>query len=64
MSPKDFAALPRYANGRLKDLPDVYGKLTPKQIDSLDSDDWSYYQELEEEANYLFLEAMKDCGHG
>lgn len=44
-----FAVLPRYDNGRIKNLPDVFLSLTPEQVERLHEDDWSYYHELEEE---------------
>jgi hypothetical protein len=44
-----FAALPRYTNDRIKNLPDVFLLLTPEQVERLHEDDWSYYHELEEE---------------
>ena len=48
----EFLALDRYSNGRLKDIADVFLGLSPAQIDQLHSDDWSYYQELQEELAY------------
>ena len=48
---EEFLALPRYANGRLKDLPYAFPFLTGNQVKQLHEDDWSYYLELEEELN-------------
>lgn len=52
MTDNDFANLPRWPNGRLMDLADVYFMLTPEQVDLLHGDDWSYYNELQEEIEY------------
>lgn len=48
----EFYQLPRYENGRIKDLPVCFLLLTPEQVDMLHGDDWSYYQELREEVEY------------
>jgi hypothetical protein len=47
-----FYALARYSNGRIKDLPLYYYRMTPEQVECLHGDDWSYYQELQEEVAY------------
>lgn len=60
MTNKEFAALGRYENGRLKNLPDVFLRLTPKQVEALHSDDWSYYNELMEEIDYMNYEVMRE----
>jgi len=52
LSDKDFAALPRWPNGRLMDLADIFFMLTPEQIEQLHGDDWSYLQDLKEEIEY------------
>jgi hypothetical protein len=49
LSASAFAALDRYSNGRLKDLSDIFLQLTDAQVEQLHGDDWSYYQELQEE---------------
>jgi len=59
MSPKEFKNLPRYENGRIKNLPEVFYKLTPTQVLNLDSDDWSYYHELMEELNIMYAEEIR-----
>jgi hypothetical protein len=52
MTDTDFAALPRWPNGRLMDLAVIFFMLTPKQVEQLHGDDWSYYNELQEEVEY------------
>lgn len=47
-----FEALPRYENGRIKNLAEVFIFLTNDQVLDLQDDDWSYYQELQEELDY------------
>ncbi len=59
MSPKEFKNLPRYENGRIKNLPEVFYKLTATQVLNLDSDDWSYYHELMEELNIMYAEEIR-----
>lgn len=60
LSPSEFAALERYENGRLKDIADVFLNLTDEQIEQLHEDDWSYYQELQEELAYE-ISLMMEC---
>lgn len=48
----EFYALPRYENGRIKDFPLHFYKLTNDQVEHLHGDDWSYYYELQEEVEY------------
>ena len=57
LSDEQFAALERQ-NGRIVDLPMCYHVLTAGQVEELHSDDWSYYQELLEEEQCLYAEAM------
>lgn len=52
LSDSDFYSLPRYENGRIKDLSNVYFMLTEDQVEHLHGDDWSYYHELLEETEY------------
>lgn len=52
----EFTRLPRYENGRIKNLPDVFLSLTPQMVVCLQSDDWSYYQELQEELECMMAE--------
>jgi hypothetical protein len=49
---EEFKAIPRYANGRIVDLYEHFLLLTDEQIDMLDSDDWSYYYEMQDELEY------------
>ncbi len=60
MTNKEFAALERNADGRLIYLSDFFMRLTPKQIEALHEDDWSYYHELMEEVDYLNYETMRE----
>ena len=57
-SAAEFAALPRYSNGRIIDLPMCYAWITPAQREQLHGDDWSYMNELDEEMEYLRAEFM------
>lgn len=52
LSPSEFAALERYSNGRIVDLANIFLMLTEAQVAQLHGDDWSYYQELQEELDY------------
>jgi hypothetical protein len=52
----EFDALPRYANGRVIDLPMAYAWITAEQRERLHEDDWSYMDELDEEMAYLRAE--------
>lgn len=55
-STAEFEALERYSNGRIMDLSNVFLLLTDGQVEQLHDDDWSYYQELQEELDYeMFL---------
>lgn len=58
MTLEQFLALPRYTNGRIKGLPDVFLDLTSEQVEMLHGDDWSYYQELQEEVEYMMAELV------
>lgn len=49
---EEFKGLARYSNGRIKDLPLYFYRMTKKQVEQLHEDDWSYYQELQEEVAY------------
>jgi hypothetical protein len=54
LSDSDFRNLPRWSNGRLMDLADVFYMLTEEQVAQLHGDDWSYYQDLQEELEYEY----------
>lgn len=49
---EEFNDLPRYKNGRIKDLPLYFYRLTDEMVECLTGDDWSYYMELQEEVEY------------
>lgn len=49
---EEFNGLARYSNGRIKDLPLYFYRMTEEQIETLTGDDWSYYMELQEEVAY------------
>lgn len=55
-SDAEFGALPRYPNGRIINLSEIFMWLTPKQVERLQSDDWSYHGELEEEVRIMAAE--------
>lgn len=46
---KEFRALKRYENGDLVNHYDDFVLLTDKQVDLLSNDDWSRYQDFQEE---------------
>lgn len=52
----EFAVLPRYANGRIVDLPMSFMWITDDQREQLHEDDWSYIDELEEECRIMLAE--------
>lgn len=58
MTDADFAALPRWTNGRIMDLSDIFYMLTTEQVEKLHGDDWSYYHELQEELEIMMQECM------
>lgn len=58
LSDADFYSLPRWPNGRIMDLADVFYMLTSEQVEMLHGDDWSYYQELQEEVEYMMAELV------
>lgn len=60
MTNSEFKALDRYDNGRLVNLHDVFYRLTKTQVDNLHGDDYSYYEELQEEVRYMHMESMKE----
>ena len=61
LTDEQFEALERQ-NGRIVDLPMCYHVLTSGQVEELDSDDWSYYQELLEEEQGLWAQAKEEFG--
>lgn len=52
MTWEEFNELARYPNGRIKDLPLYFYRMTEEQVECLTGDDWSYYMELQEEVEY------------
>jgi hypothetical protein len=56
LTPEDFNALPRNADGDIIDLYDVFVWLTPKQEDSLTGDDYSRVDDYKEELRCLAAE--------
>ena len=56
----EFKALPRYSNGRIIDLPMNFMWLTDSQKENLHDDDYSYYDELEEECRIMMEEFNYD----
>lgn len=61
LSMKEFKALKR-VEGRIVDFYDVALLLTPKMVDMLDCDDWSYYHEINEELEYEFAALREEFG--
>ena len=59
---KEFRALERDANGDLVSIYDHFLLLTAKQVDLLTSDDWSRYNELEQELAYEMKMARLEFG--
>jgi hypothetical protein len=55
-SASEFRAIPRYENGRIKDLYDAFPYLTTLQVNMLHEDDWAHYQEIQEELDYEIRE--------
>ena len=55
----EFNALERYPNGRIVDLSECFIWLTEAQVAQLHGDDWSYYDDLQEE---LRCEMMAELG--
>ena len=60
MRQQDFRNLKRYSNGDIVDLYNIYHLLTDKQIDKLSDDDWSRYQEYQDELSILYQQAKKE----
>ena len=60
MRQQDFRNLKRYPNGDIVDLYNIYHLLTDKQIDKLSDDDWSRYQEYQDELSILYQQAKKE----
>jgi hypothetical protein len=58
MTFEQFLALPRYINGRIKNLSEIFLDLTSEQVEMLHGDDWSYYHELQEEVEYMMTELV------
>lgn len=59
LSDEQFEALERH-NGRIADFPMCYHVLTQGQVEALDADDWSYYEDLLEEERCIIAEAMEE----
>jgi len=58
MTLEQFLALPRYINGRIKNLSEIFLDLTVEQVEMLHGDDWSYYHELQEEVECMMAELV------
>ena len=56
MTLEQFLVLPRYQNGRIRDLPAVFLEIPQDFLEMLHGDDWSYYFELQEEVEYMLAE--------
>lgn len=54
----EFNALPRYENGRIECLSEIFMWLTASQVEKLHSDDWAYYGDLEEEVRIMAQEFL------
>lgn len=59
----EFQALPRYPNGCIQDLPMHFMWLTNAQKEKLHGDDWSYLDDLEEEARIMHQQARAEFGY-
>lgn len=62
MRMKDFLGLERNEDGDIINLYDWYHLLTDKQIEQLTDDDWSRYQEYQEELYILHQQAKEEFG--
>lgn len=62
LSDAEFDALPRYENGRVRDLPIAYPWISDAQRERLHEDDYSYMDELDEEMAYLMADAKREFG--
>ena len=55
----EFKALPRYENGRVKNLSEIFMWLTKAQVEKLNGDDYSYYDDLQEEVRIMAADFLK-----
>ncbi len=53
-----FLSLERYENGRIVAMPVIFCFFTDDQVSRLHSDDWSYYEDLQEECRVELAEMM------
>ncbi len=58
----EFDDLDRYEGGRLIQLSEIHHLLTDAQVQKLHSDDWSYYNELEEELKIEMAAFLEHSG--
>lgn len=58
MTLEQFLALSRYQNGRIIGLPEVFLEIPQDFLEMLHGDDWSYYNELQEELEYMMVELI------
>ena len=56
MTLEQFLVLPRYQNGRIIGLSEVFLEIPQDFLEMLHGDDWSYYFELQEEVEYMLAE--------
>ena len=56
MTNQKFAALARNADGDIIALADVFFKLTPAQVERLSEDDYSRYDDYQEELRCMMAE--------
>jgi len=62
MTNKEFRALERNDIGDVIDLYGVFYTLTPTQVEKLSEDDFTRYDEYQEEARVLFNQAKEEFG--
>jgi hypothetical protein len=58
----EFDDLDRYESGRIVQLSEIHHLLTDDQVQRLESDDWSYYNELQEELAVEMAEFLAHNG--
>lgn len=58
MTLEQFLALPRYPNGRIISMSEVFLEIPQDFLEMLHGDDWSYYHELQEELEYMMAELV------
>ena len=62
MKTSDFLGLERNEDGDIIYLYAWYHLLTDKQIEQLTDDDWSRYQEYQDELSILYQQAREEFG--